>query len=597
MHKQLRTFLKPSRVILTLTIVLGVLGAITTIVQMTILSEIVNAVFLARKGLAQVLLPLTLLLVAIVLRACLLWGREVTAQRAAIRLKTSLRERVFAHLLQLGPAWSTNERTGELAVVVNEGIERLDAYVSRYLPQLGLSIIVPLLILLVVWPIDWLSAVLLLITGPIIPLLMFLVGSYTEKRIQAQWATLSRMSAHFLDMMQGLTTLKIFGRSEAQQERIARISNQFRDKTLRVLRYAFLSGAVLEFMTAMSIGVIATTLGVRLLNSGIPFANAFLILLLTPEFYRPLQELGVQHHAAMEGQASAKRIFTILSTPLPAQPQPQTTTPNAPSQNVGPTLAVGLVGDVGLDGAITLDITDLSYTYPGKERPALHSVTLQLPAHTCTALVGRSGAGKSTLVNLLMRFMDASTGTIAANNVPITALSSDEWRTYIALVPQRPYLFYGTVRENIHLARPDATDSEIMQAATLAGVTAFIDELPHGFDTQVGEQGMQLSAGQAQRVAIARAMLKNAPILILDEPASSLDPESEALIRQSLAILKRDRTVLVIAHRLNTIAQADRIAVLEDGRLVEVGTVRELRRSGGAYVRLLSGVDTPEVPV
>ncbi len=597
MHKQLRTFLKPSRVILTLTIVLGVLGAITTIVQMTILSEIVNAVFLARKGLAQVLLPLTLLLVAIVLRACLLWGREVTTQRAAIRLKTSLRERVFAHLLQLGPAWSTNERTGELAVVVNEGIERLDAYVSRYLPQLGLSIIVPLLILLVVWPIDWLSAVLLLITGPIIPLLMFLVGSYTEKRIQAQWATLSRMSAHFLDMMQGLTTLKIFGRSEAQQERIARISNQFRDKTLRVLRYAFLSGAVLEFMTAMSIGVIATTLGVRLLNSGIPFANAFLILLLTPEFYRPLQELGVQHHAAMEGQASAKRIFTILSTPLPAQPQPQTTTPNAPSQNVGPTLAVGLVGDVGLDGAITLDITDLSYTYPGKERPALHSVTLQLPAHTCTALVGRSGAGKSTLVNLLMRFMDASTGTIAANNVPITALSSDEWRTYIALVPQRPYLFYGTVRENIHLARPDATDSEIMQAATLAGVTAFIDELPHGFDTQVGEQGMQLSAGQAQRVAIARAMLKNAPILILDEPASSLDPESEALIRQSLAILKRDRTVLVIAHRLNTIAQADRIAVLEDGRLVEVGTVRELRRCGGAYVRLLSGVDTPEVPV
>ena len=597
MHKQLRTFLKPSRVILTLTIVLGVLGAITTIVQMTILSEIVNAVFLARKGLAQVLLPLTLLLVAIVLRACLLWGREVTAQRAASRLNNSLRARVFAHLLQLGPAWSTNERTGELAVVVSEGIERLDAYVSRYLPQLGLSIIVPLLILLVVWPIDWLSTVLLLITGPIIPLLMFLVGSYTEKRIQAQWATLSRMSAHFLDMMQGLTTLKIFGRSEAQQERIARISNQFRDKTLRVLRYAFLSGAVLEFMNAMSIGVIATTLGVRLLNSGIPFANAFLILLLTPEFYRPLQELGLQHHAAMEGQASAKRIFTLLSTPLPAQPQLQTTTPNAPSQNVGPTLAVGLVGDVGLDGAITLDITDLSYTYPGKERPALHSVTLQLPAHTCTALVGRSGAGKSTLVNLLMRFMDASTGTIAANNVPITALSSDEWRTYIALVPQRPYLFYGTVRENIHLARPDATDSEIMQAATLAGVTAFIDELPHGFDTQVGEQGMQLSAGQAQRVAIARAMLKNAPILILDEPASSLDPESEALIRQSLAILKRDRTVLVIAHRLNTIAQADRIAVLEDGRLVEVGTVRELRRSGGAYARLLSGVDTPEVPV
>jgi ATP-binding cassette subfamily C protein CydD len=589
MHKQLRAFLKPSRGLLTLTIVLGTLGAIITIVQITLLSEVVNAVFLVRKGLAQVLVPLIFLLVAMVLRACLLWVREVTAQRAAIRLKASLRERVFSHLLQLGPAWSTSERTGELVVVVNEGIERLDAYVSRYLPQLGLSIIIPLLILIVVWPVDWVSAVLLLITGPIIPLLMFLVGSYTEKRIQAQWATLSRMSAHFLDMMQGLTTLKIFGRSEAQQESIARISNQFRDKTLQVLRYAFLSGAVLEFMTAMSIGVIATTLGVRLLNSGISFANAFLILLLTPEFYRPLQELGVQHHAAMEGHASAKRIFAILSAPLPANPE--TTSYNDLSQNVGPTLAVGL------DGAITIDIADLSYTYPGKERPALNSVTLHLPANTCTALVGRSGAGKSTLVNLLMRFMDASTGTIAANGVPITTFSPDRWREYVALVPQRPYLFYGTVRENIRLARPDATDSEIMHAATLAGVTAFIDELPHGFDTQVGEQGMQLSAGQAQRVAIARAMLKNAPILILDEPTSSLDPDSETLIRQSLDILKRDRTVLVIAHRLNTIAQADRVAVLEDGQLVEVGTTEELMCNGGAYDRLLGVASTSEVSV
>src|SRR6266700_2911592 len=555
MHKKLRVYIKPVRGILALTIVLGMLGAIATIFQMTLLSGVVNAVFLSHKGLMQVLLPLALLPGVLILRASLLWGREVTAQRAAILLKASLRERVFAHLLQLGPAWSSGERTGELAAVVNEGVERLNASISRYLPQLVLSIVVPLLIIVVILLVDWFSAVLLLVTGPIIPLLMFLVGGYTEKRIQAQWATLSRMSAHFLDVMQGLTTLKLFGRSQAQQERIARISDRFRDKTLQVLRYAFLSGAVLEFMTMMAIGVIATTLGVRLLNHGITFGSAFLVLLLTPEFYRPLQELGVQRHAAMEGEAAAKRIFEILEAPLP--------------------IGVGAAFDKPIPtGAITVDITDLSYTYRGKERYALDHISLLLPANTCTALVGRSGAGKSTLVNLLMRFMDATSGTISANGVSITALSPDAWRQYVALVPQLPYLFYGAV---------------------LAGVTAFIDELPHGFDTQVGEQGMRLSAGQAQRVAIARAILKNAPILILDEPTSSLDPHSEALIRQSLTTLMRDRTVLVIAHRYNTIAQADRVIVLEDGRVAGAGVSDALMQGDDVYARLLGALSTSEV--
>ena len=244
-------------------------------------------------------------------------------------------------------------------------------------------------------------------------------------------------------------------------------------------------------------------------------------------------------------------------------------------------------------GPISIEITDLSYTYPKKETPALDRVSLRLSANTCTALVGPSGAGKSTLVNLLMRFMDATNGTLSANGVPITALSPDRWREYVALVSQRPYLFYGTVRENICLARPQASDNEFVQAATLSRVTSFIDELPRGFDTQVGEQGTQLSAGQAQRIAIARAILKNAPILILDEPTSSLDPENEALIRQSLTTLMRDRTVLVIAHRYNTIAQADRIVVLENGRIVEAGT-RDALTLSDVYTRLLSAVSTSE---
>ena len=574
MHKKLLAYIEPARGLLALTIVLGLLGAIVTIGQMGLLSAVVNAIFLLHRGLAQVLLPLALLLGALLIRAGLLCGREVTAQETAIRLKASLRERVFAHLLRLGPAFSKGERTGELVAALNEGVERLDSYVSRYLPQLVLSVLIPLLIIVVILPVDWISAVLLLCTGPVIPLIMALVGSNTQKRTQAQWATLSLMSAHFLDVMQGLTTLKLFGRSQAQQERIARISDRYRDKTLQVLRYAFLSGAVLEFMTLSAIGVIATTLGVRLLNHSISFDRAFLILLLTPEFYRPLQELGAQRHTAMEGQASARRLFEILETPVPARGE----LPADPPIPAGP---------------ITLEITDLSYTYPEKEAPALDRVSLQLSANTCTALVGPSGAGKSTLVNLLMRFMDATSGTIRANGVPIAALSPDAWREYVALVPQRPYLFYGTVRENIRLARPQAGDDEVAHAAELAGVTAFLDELPRGFDTQVGEQGTQLSTGQVQRIAIARAILKDARILILDEPTSSLDPESEALIRQSLATLTRDRTVLVIAHRYNTIAMADRIIVLENGRIVEVGT-RDALAQGGVYARQLGAARASE---
>lgn len=598
MNKKLFLASKPYRGILALTIALGALAAIVTIAQMTLLSGIVSNVFLAHKELAQVLAPLGLLLCAIVTRAALLWGREATVQRAAIRLKATLRARVFAHLLRLGPAYSKGERTGELVAALDEGIERLDAYVSRYVPQLALSVVIPLLIIAAIWPVDLFSAILLLVTGPIIPLLMFLVGSSTEKRVQAQWQTLSRMSAHFLDVMQGLTTLKLFGRSEEQQGRIAHISNQFRDKTLQVLRSAFLSGAVLEFMTMSAIGVIATTLGVRLLNHGISFERAFLILLLTPEFYRPLQELGVQHHAAMEGKASAKRIFEILETkPASCVARPPQEGPlhvTAPLVGVG-SADLGSIGDASTKGTITIDIDAVSFIYPGKEQPALDRVSLSLPAHTCTALIGRSGAGKSTLVNLLLRFIDAGSGTISANGVPITALSPETWREYVALVPQRPYLFYGTVRDNIRMAREGASEDEVMKAAALAGVTAFIDELPQGWETQVGEQGTQLSAGQAQRIAIARAILKNAPLLILDEPTSSLDPVSEALIRESLTTLRRDRTVLVIAHRYNTIAQADRIAVLENGRIIEVGASDALLHSDGLVARLLNAANAEEV--
>ena len=567
MNRDLFRQVKRARISLGCAVVLGVLGTTATIAQMALLSKVVDRVFLGGEGLEGVRSLLLLLLGAVVLRSGLLWLREVVAQRGAIRVKGELRERLFAHLMRLGPGYTKGERTGELVATAVEGVERLDAYVGRYLPQVALSVLVPLLISVYILPQDPVSAVLLLVTAPAIPVLMVLVGSHAEKRMQRQWAALSRMSAHFLDVLQGLPTLKVFGRGGAERERVARIGEDFRERTMEVLRYAFLSGFVLEFVATLSIALVAVALGVRLLMGNIPFEAAFLVLLLAPEFFRPLRELGVHRHDGMEGKAAAERIFEILNTPALVEEAP--TNASKPS------------------GLLTIELEDVGYGYPGSTQPALSGIGLTLPAGTCTALVGHSGSGKSTLVNLLARFLDPDSGRILANGVPVSGLPVETWRENLALVPQRPHLFYGSVLENIRMARPGATREEVEEAARLAGAEEFIGRLPGGYDTQIGERGVRLSGGEAQRLAIARAFLKDAPVLIMDESTSSLDPESERLIGAALERLMRDRTVLVIAHRLNTVYKADRIAVLQNGRLAEVGKHDELIGRGGPYARLV----------
>jgi ATP-binding cassette subfamily C protein CydD len=553
---------------LSLTVALGLLAAVATIAQMVFLSKTVDHVFLKGAGLGEVSALLLLLLGASVLRSGLLWAREAAAQRGAVRIKSELRERLFAHILRLGPAYARGERTGELATTTTEGVEKLEAFFGRYLPQTALSVFVPLLIAGYIFPQDPSSAVLLLVTAPVIPIMMILVGSYAEEHMQRQWAALSRMGASFLDALQGLTTLKVFGRSAAEGERVAAASEEFRGRTMKVLRYAFLSGFVLEGMTAMAIALVAVTLGVRLISGNMLFEEAFVVLLLAPEFYRPLRELGAYRHAGMEGSAAADRIFEILSTPVPTR------------EGAGASACAA--------GDITVEFSGVGYTYPGNERPALSDLALTLPTGTRTALVGRSGAGKSTLVNLLLRFMDPESGAILANGVPVDKLAAKTWRQSLALVPQRPHLFYGSVLENIRLARPEASREEVERAAELAGVAEFIRRLPEGYESRIGERGSRLSGGEAQRVAIARAFLKDAPVLVMDEPTSGLDPESERTIRAALERLARGRTVLIIAHRLNTVYGADWIAVLDGGRLVETGTHRELVRRGGLYARLVS---------
>ena len=568
MNRELIKEVRTARVSLGLTVAIGLLAAAATIVQLVALSKVVDRVFLEGTDLIEVRGPLLLLLGASVLRAALLWGREATGQRGAVRVKSELRRRLCAHVLRLGPSYTREERTGELATTATEGIEKLDAYVGRYLPQVFLSGLVPLMIAGYILPRDLSSAVLLLVTAPVIPVLMVLVGSYAEEHTRRQWRALSRMGASFLDAMQGLTTLKVFGRSADEGEKVAATSDEFRKRTMKVLRYAFLSGFVLEFMTAAAIGLVAVTLGVRVISGNMPFEVAFLVLLLTPEFYKPLRELGIHRHAGMEGSAAAERIFEILSTP--------------------PRVLRGSGASNLASDEISLQLSGVGYTYPGSEEAALREISLVLPAGTRTALVGRSGSGKSTLVNLLMRFVDPETGTIHANGVEITELSADAWRANLALVPQRPHLFHGSVLDNIRLARPEASREEVERAAELAGAAAFIGRLSNGYGTGIGERGARLSGGEAQRIAIARAFLKDAPVLVMDEPTSGLDPESERLIRTAIERLADGRTVLMVAHRLNTVYGADRIAVLDGGQLVETGTHRDLIQTDGLYANLVN---------
>jgi ATP-binding cassette subfamily C protein CydD len=555
---------------LILTIALGLLAGIVLVGQAFYLSQIINRVFLEAHALADVR-PLLLALLALSLaRACLIWGSQVTAQRIAGRVKNNLREHLTAHLLALGPAYAHGERSGELANTAVEGVEALDAYFSQYLPQLASAALIPLTILAFVFPLDFTSGLVLLLTAPLIPIFMVLIGNLADKMTQRQWVSLSRMSAHFLDVLQGLTILKILGRSREQAETISRISYRFGRTTLGVLRVAFLSALVLELVATLSTAIVAVEIGLRLLYGRLLFENALFILILAPEFYIPLRLLGTRFHAGMSGMAAAKRIFEVLDTPL--------------------SISVSTASDaeISLSYPFIIRFTNVHYAYNDRQRPALNGVSLTITPGQKVALVGPSGAGKSTVAHLLLRFIDPHQGNITANGAPLSKLDLSVWRSHLAWVPQNPYLFHGSVAKNIRLAQPEASLKQVVQAARQAHADVFIQTLPQGYDTIIGERGVRLSGGQAQRLALARAFLKDAPFLILDEATANLDPEYERQIQATLEQLRQGRTALIIAHRLSTVHNADQILVMANGQIVEQGTHDSLLSQAGLYHRLVT---------
>jgi ATP-binding cassette subfamily C protein CydD len=542
---------------LAITVALGLAATGLILIQASLLARLLAGAATG-TGLTVLAGALVALVCVLVARAGATYGGEVTALRAAAAVKSQLRRRLVDHALRLGPSWLGRHRPGEVTTLATRGLDGLDAYFARYLPQLVLACLVPVAVLIRVSFADWISAVVIGVTLPLIPVFAILVGLHTKATTQRQWRLLARLGGHFLDVVEGLPTLKLFGRGKPQAEVIGQVTEEYRAVTMSTLRVAFLSGFVLELAAALATALVAVEVGLRLLAGHMSYQTALLVLLLTPEAYLPLRAVGAQFHASTEGAAAARDVFEILDTPAP---NPSLTTPAPASSG----RRVSLHTD-------TIKLNGVSLAYPGRDRPALSGVNLTLRPGDRITLAGPSGAGKSSLLALLLRFAEPTGGRIEVGGVDLTSIPAGEWRRQISWVPQQPYLFTTSVAANIALGQPEATPAAIARAARAAGAAEFIEALPDGYATEVGERGLRLSSGQRQQLALARAFLRDAPLLLLDEPTAHLDAVSALRLEEAIVALTANRTVVQVTHSQNETRDVGRLFTLDHGTLRQAST-------------------------
>jgi len=481
----------------------------------------------------------------VAVRGLLTLFAERQGAAAAAALKLDVRSRLYRRLQSLGPAGTVGEEAAPLVETVSTAVEGLDGYLARFLPQAVLAALVPFCMLLFVLDTDWRPGLVLLFSAPFIPLFMVLIARGSEAIHRRQWEELSRMAGYLLDLIQGLPDLRLFAAAKREAAEVARVSAAYRRATMAVLRVAFLSALTLEFFAAMGTAVVAVIIGFRLLAGALTLSDGLFILFLAPEFYLPLRNLGLSHHARMQALAAAERIFRLISLPE----------------------AAGFDGHLPLQpGPPSIRFHAVCFRYGGK-RGGVTAVDLELPAGSITALAGGSGAGKSTLARLLVGLSRPESGRITVNGVDLAELSPAAWRASLAWVPQKPFFFSATLRENLVLGCPAATEGELAAALADAGATEFVERLPLGLDTVLGERGAGLSGGEQRRLALARAFLRRATLVVLDEPTAGLDAANELLVGNAVRRLAAGRTVLVISHREETLRQVERVAVMADGRV------------------------------
>jgi thiol reductant ABC exporter CydD subunit len=541
LDSRLLRYARATRTFLFISVGLGALSALLIVSQAWLLADVVARAFSSGKNVAQLQTPLAVLLGVVVARAVVAWGAELAAGRSSARAKSQLRGVLLERVAGLGVDGSREERTGELAVLATRGVDALDGYFSLYLPQLFLAVIVPLVVLAAVVGKDWISAAIIAVTIPLIPLFMALVGATTRERMDRQLRILQRLGGHFLDVVAGLGTLKVFGRAKAQATSIREISERYRDTALSTLRVTFLSSLILELVATLSVALVAVAIGLRLMGGELGLRTALFALVLAPEAYLPLRRLGANYHASAEGMAAAEQVFAVIEKPLPARG----------TRRDMPDMAVS---------SITVD--ELWVTYSGRSEPALEGVSLSVEPGEILALAGPSGCGKSTLLSVLLGLSVPQRGTVSVGDVELGDLDPDVWRAQLAWVPQRPHLFAASIAENVRLGRREASSEELWEAVQAAGLADVVANLPEGLETVLGDRGAGLSAGERQRVALARAFLRDAPLLLLDEPTASLDGQTEQEVLEAVRRLSEGRTVVLVAHRPALLELADRVLTL-----------------------------------
>lgn len=559
---------------LRLSMLLGTLSALLILAQAWFLASLLQALIVEHVSRDALLVYFVLLLSCFAARALLAWLRERASFKAGQAIRLALRRRVLDRLTELGPAWIQGKPAGSWATLLLEQIEDMQDYYARYLPQMTLAGVIPLMILILLFPINWASALILLATAPLIPLFMAMVGMGAADANRRNFLALARLSGQFLDRLRGLETLRVYHRAEAEIKTISNASEQFRQRTMDVLRMAFLSSAVLEFFASISIALIAVYFGFSYLgvfdfghySGAVTLFAGFMVLILAPEFYQPLRDLGTFYHAKAQAIGGADALHTFLEQ---SEDMAVERGEDKPDLSTGFSLvARGLV-------IATPDGTVLAGPLDFELRPGLR-----------VALVGQSGAGKTSLMNTLLGYLPYQ-GSLTVNGCELRDINQAHWQKHLSWVGQNPHLPADTLRENILLGSP-ADEPRLQQVLTLSGVSEFLPRLPNGLETEPGDQATRLSVGQAQRVAVARALYKPRQLLLLDEPDASLDAQSEQHVNQALLQASHVQSTLLITHQLNHLTQWDEIWLMRDGTLVQQGSWQTLAHSPGPFAELLA---------